>query len=215
MIDPVEAGKHHEETVGKHQEREANLMDRIGELEAENALLTERVKTLESVLPKGWTQETTHWHSMFQAASSRVKDLEQEIHGLHVASRCESQDIAHLSSQVATLRGALEQIAKVDFFSNPMGVAKIVNAALQAPISPTEGGVKDAEIEKYKAALDLIAALHAKKEPHLGRPRWSGIEEGCFVCIAETAQNKYETTTAETFRAALNQLRSRPTGGTQ
>lgn len=70
-------------------------------------------------------------------------------------------------------------------------------ADLRLLIAAAEAG------ERAVAALALIQHIHAERETHLGRPRWSGIEKGCIGCIAAIGRGEWENSTASDFKHAL------------
>lgn len=45
-------------------------------------------------------------------------------------------------------------------------------------------------LHQARAALQLILAIQRRREVHLGRSRYSGIERGCILCIAELGLGK-------------------------
>ena len=62
-----------------------------------------------------------------------------------------------------------------------------------------------AELDNARAALDLIEFLARHREVHLGRPRYTGLAEGCIACIAALGKSRiaWANTNADDFSAEL------------
>lgn len=67
-----------------------------------------------------------------------------------------------------------------------------------------------AELANAVAALDLIEFLARQNDVHLGRPRYSGIAEGCIACIAALGKSRdaWHNTIADHFHGELERRQS-------